>query len=157
MSTSGSSWTVHKCVLCDTFSHVSTVKPVFEVKNAKKSRVVSHGSVSTLVRALNEHERQKKTHRGRRSSASRTKREQRNDWYFSGLFAFAWLAEIMEQQVAALVQQVMEMSDRLRQSEEAAEQARQLLEAHRNGSDVGGMNEPSGGDCDSGNISSWWD
>ena len=36
----------------------------------------------------------------------------------------------MEQQVAALIQQVMETSERLRQSEEAAEQARQLLEAH---------------------------
>ena len=37
----------------------------------------------------------------------------------------------MEQQVAALIQQVMEMSERMQQSEEATEQARQLLEAHR--------------------------
>ena len=44
---------------------------------------------------------------------------------------FGGYPEIMEQQVAALTQQVMEMSERLRQGEEAAEQARQLLEAHR--------------------------
>ena len=37
----------------------------------------------------------------------------------------------MEQQVAALIPQVMEMNERMRQSEEAAEQARQLLEGHR--------------------------
>ena len=36
------------------------------------------------------------------------------------------------EQVAAVIQQVMEMSQRMRQSEEVAEQARQLLEAHRN-------------------------
>ena len=38
----------------------------------------------------------------------------------------------MEQQVAALIQQVVEMSDRMRQRGEAAEPARQLLEAHWN-------------------------
>ena len=38
----------------------------------------------------------------------------------------------MEQQLAALIQQVMEMSERLRQSEEAAKQARQFVKAHRN-------------------------
>ena len=37
----------------------------------------------------------------------------------------------MEQQVAMLLQQVMEVSDRLRQSEESSEQVRHLLEAHR--------------------------
>ena len=37
----------------------------------------------------------------------------------------------MEQQLAMLFQQVMEVSDRLRQSEESSEQVRQLLEAHR--------------------------
>ena len=37
----------------------------------------------------------------------------------------------MERQVAALIQQVTEMTDRLRQNEEPAEQARQLLEADR--------------------------
>ena len=52
----------------------------------------------------------------------------------SGTFLFrlrlrGW-SEIMEQQVAALIQQVMEMSERMLQSS-AAEQARQLLEAHR--------------------------
>ena len=40
-----------------------------------------------------------------------------------------WL-RIMEQQIAMLLQRVMEVSDRLRQSEES-EQVRQLLEAHR--------------------------
>ena len=38
----------------------------------------------------------------------------------------------MEQQVAALMQQVMVMTERVRQTEEAAEQEKQLLEAHRN-------------------------
>ena len=38
---------------------------------------------------------------------------------------------IVEQQVAALIQQVMEMNERMRQGEEAAEQARQLLETHK--------------------------
>ena len=37
----------------------------------------------------------------------------------------------MEQQIAMLLQQVMEVSDRLRQNEESSEQVRQLLEAHR--------------------------
>ena len=36
----------------------------------------------------------------------------------------------------ALIQQVMEMSERLRQSEEAAEQARKLLEAHRSAGQI---------------------
>ena len=37
----------------------------------------------------------------------------------------------MEQQVAMLLQQVMEVSDRLILSEESSEQVRQLLETHR--------------------------
>ena len=37
----------------------------------------------------------------------------------------------MEQQIAMLLQQVMEVSDRLRQNEESLEQVRLLLEAHR--------------------------
>ena len=37
----------------------------------------------------------------------------------------------MEQQIAMLLQQVMEVTDRLRQNEESSEQVRQLLEAHR--------------------------
>ena len=37
----------------------------------------------------------------------------------------------MEQQIAMLLQQVMEVSDRLRQNEESSEQVRQLLEVHR--------------------------
>ena len=37
----------------------------------------------------------------------------------------------MEQQIAMLLQQVMEVSDRLRQNEESSEQVRQLLDAHR--------------------------
>ena len=35
----------------------------------------------------------KKTHRGRRSSAAQKKRDQRNERYYPGSFAFAWLAE----------------------------------------------------------------
>ena len=38
---------------------------------------------------------------------------------------------IMKQQVAMLLQQVMEVSDRLRQNEESSEHVRQLLEVHR--------------------------
>ena len=37
----------------------------------------------------------------------------------------------MEQQVAMLLQQVIEVSDRLRLSEESSEQVRRMLEAHR--------------------------
>ena len=37
----------------------------------------------------------------------------------------------MEQQIAMLLQQVMEMTDRLRQNEESEEQVRQLLKAHK--------------------------
>ena len=37
----------------------------------------------------------------------------------------------MEHQITMLLQQVMEMTDRLRQNEESSEQVRQLLEAHR--------------------------
>ena len=36
--------------------------------------------------------RVKRTHRGRRSLAAQEKREQRNEWYFHGSLAFAWLA-----------------------------------------------------------------
>ena len=42
----------------------------------------------------------------------------------------------MEQQVAALIQQAMEMGERLRQSEEGTEQARQLLEANRSAGQI---------------------
>ena len=35
----------------------------------------------------------KRTHRGRRSSAAQTNREQRNEWYFPGSFAFGWLVQ----------------------------------------------------------------
>ena len=37
--------------------------------------------------------RVKKTHRGRRSSAGQKKRDQRNEKYYPGSFAFAWLAQ----------------------------------------------------------------
>ena len=37
----------------------------------------------------------------------------------------------MKQQIGMLLEQVMEVSDRLRQNEESSEQVRQLLEAHR--------------------------
>ena len=37
--------------------------------------------------------RVKKTHRGRRSSAGQKKRDQRNQKYYPGAFAFAWLAQ----------------------------------------------------------------
>ena len=74
----------------------------------------------------------KRTHRGRRSSAAQTKFEQRNEWYFPGSSAFAWSAHNgWNSKLAALIQQVMEMNERVRQSEEAAEQARELLDAHR--------------------------
>ena len=37
--------------------------------------------------------RVKKTHRGRRSSAGQKKRDQRNEKYYLGAFAFEWLAQ----------------------------------------------------------------
>ena len=37
--------------------------------------------------------RVKKTHRGRRSSAGQKKRDQRNEKYYPGAFAFEWLAQ----------------------------------------------------------------
>ena len=37
--------------------------------------------------------RVKITHRGQRSSAAQEKRDQRNEWYFPGSLAFAWLAQ----------------------------------------------------------------
>ena len=54
----------------------------------------------------------------------------------------------MEQQVAALIQQVTEMTDRLRQNEESAEQARQLLEATGRLADAGRENELDGSECE---------
>ena len=69
--------------------------------------------------------RVKKTHRGRRSSTSQTKREQGTSGTFLVRLRLRGRPETMEQQVAALIQQVMKMSERIRQSEEAAEQARQ--------------------------------
>ena len=57
--------------------------------------------------------------------------------------------KIMEQQVGALIQQVMEMNERMRRSEEAAEQARHW-------EDAGGTNETNGSECDR-YVSSWWD
>ena len=71
-----------------------------------------------------------KAHRERRSSAGQKKRDQRNEKYYPGAYALARLAQNYEQ-VAMLLQHVMEVSDRLRLSEESSEQVRQLLEAHR--------------------------
>ena len=44
--------------------------------------------------------------------------------------------EIVKQPVAALIQQMMEMSEQLRQSEKASEQPRQLLEAHKSADQI---------------------
>ena len=77
----------------------------------------------------------KRTHRGRRSSTAQTKREQKNEWYFPGSCAFAWLAQNYGTESCSVDPandgKVMEKNERMRQTEEAAEQARQLLEAHR--------------------------
>ena len=75
--------------------------------------------------------RVKRTHRGWRSSAAQEKRDQRNEWCYPGSFAFAWLAQNCGTASCSVDQQVMEMTERLRQNEESAEEARQLLEAHR--------------------------
>ena len=37
--------------------------------------------------------RVRKTHRGRRSAAAQKKRDQRNNQYYPGSFAFVWLAQ----------------------------------------------------------------
>ena len=50
--------------------------------------------------------RVKRTHRGRRSSAAQEKRDQRNERYFPGSFAFAWLAQNYGATSGALIQQV---------------------------------------------------
>ena len=50
----------------------------------------------------------------------------------------------MEQQVAMLLRQLMEVSDRLRLSEESSEQVRQLLEAHRTETSVRDTSQSGG-------------
>ena len=73
--------------------------------------------------------RVKKTHRGWRSSAGQKKRDQRNEKYYPGAFAFAWLA----QNYGTASCHVASRSDGGVRSigEESSEQVRQLLEAHR--------------------------
>ena len=74
----------------------------------------------------------KKTHRGQRSSAgtqeARSKEREVLSWC---LRIRLCSSELWKQQIAMLLHQVMEVSDRLRQNEESSEQVRQLLEAHR--------------------------
>ena len=55
----------------------------------------------------------------------------------------------MEQQVATLLQQVMEVNERIRLSEESSEQVRQLLEAHRTAGQMleERMNQSDGSEC----------
>ena len=65
--------------------------------------------------------RPKEAHGARRSWASRTKREEREEWYFWVRFRLRGWPETLEQLVVALIQQVMEMIDRMRQSKESAE------------------------------------
>ena len=76
-----------------------------------------------------------KRFKNRTSSAAQTKLEHRNEWYVR--LRLRGQPKIMELQVAALIQQLMEMNERMRQSEEQAEQARQLLDAPR----TAGQNE----------------
>ena len=57
------------------------------------------GRLSTVARALKNTvgespaKRVRKTHRGRRCAAGQKKRDQRNERYYPGSFAFAWLAQ----------------------------------------------------------------
>ena len=63
----------------------------------------------------------------------------------------------MEQQVAMLLQQVMEVNERIRLSEESSEQVRQLLEAHRTAGQMleERMNQSDGSECER-YVSGWW-
>ena len=73
----------------------------------------------------------RKTHRGRRSAAAQKKRDQRNEQYYPGAFAFVWLA----QNYGTANCNVASTSDgsvrSIETEEESSEQVRQLLEAHR--------------------------
>ena len=101
--------------------------------------------------------RLKKTHRGRRSSACQTNREQRNEWYFPGSFAFAWLARNHGAPSCGLDP----ASDGNEQTNAAEQRSCRTSETtpgspQERWSNVGGTIEPSGGDCESRYISGWW-
>ena len=124
--------------LYHTHLHVFTVKP-FSTSNAEKSTVISQGSVSTVVRASNERLVSLQQSDKRKLIVAEDVRHPRQNGSrgtsgtFLGSFAFCVVGrKSLEHQVAALMQQVMEMTERTRQREEAAEQTRRLLEAHRN-------------------------
>ena len=98
--------------------------------------------MSTVVRALDEHDVCAQQRDTRKLIVAEEVRRPRQNGSrgTSGTFRvrlrLRGQPEIMEQQVAALIQQVMEMSERLRQSEEVAEQSRQPLEAHRSAGQI---------------------
>ena len=82
------------------------------------------------------------THRGRRSSAAQTQREQRNELYFLGSVAFALLVQSYGT-ASCSVDPASDGNDRTKETEQAAEQARQFLE-------VGQVlkERPIGSECD---------
>ena len=62
----------------------------------------------------------------------------------------------MEQQIAMLLQQVMEVSDRLRQNEESSEQVKTIAGSPQDSwADAGGANESDGRECER-YVSGWW-
>ena len=92
--------------------------------------------------------RVRKTHLGRRSAAAQKKRDQRNEQYYPGSFAFVWLARIVEQQIAMLLQQVMEMNERMRQRGSCRTSETTAGSPQDSWADAGRANEPDGSESE---------
>ena len=98
-----------------------------------------------------------KTHRGRRILAAQTKREQRNEWYFLGSCAFAWLAKNYGT-ASCSVDPVSDGNERTNETERGSCRTSETTSGspqHR-WADAGGTNEPNGSECDR-YVSCWWD
>ena len=76
------------------------------------------------------------TLRGPRSSAGQKKRDQRNEKYFPGAFAFAWLAQNDGTARCNVASTSKEGVRSIETGEESSQQVRRLLEAHRTAGQV---------------------
>ena len=100
--------------------------------------------------------RVKKTHRGRRSSSGQKRHDQRNEKYYPGSFAFAWL--VLNYGTANCnVAPTSDGKDRSIETERGIVGASETIVGSPQDSwaDVGRANEADGSECER-YVSSWW-
>ena len=93
--------------------------------------------------------RVRKTHHGRRSAAAQKKRDQRNEKYYPGAFAFAWLAQNYGT-ASCNVASTSDGSVRSIETERGIVGAGETIAGSPQDSwaDVGGTDEPDGSECE---------